>query len=94
MEYQQIENTLIKYNQAATDLFSVRTWWIALSETEQAKQYNIDRLVGQTERVLQSEFRGWMNEMQETLADLKKQQGEEQSSSAETEQSIDKTNKS
>lgn len=42
MEYQQIEDTLIKYNQLATDLFSVRTWWIALSETEQAKQYNID----------------------------------------------------
>ena len=94
MEYQQIESTLIKYNQSATDLFSVRTWWIALSETEQAKQYNIDQLVGQTERILQSEFRGWMKEMQETLADLKKQQGEEQFSSAETEQSIDKTNKS
>lgn len=91
MEYQQIENTLIKYNQAATDLFSVRTWWIALSETEQAKQYNIDRLVGQTEQTLQSEFRGWMKEMQETLADLKKQQGEEQSASPETESSIDKT---
>ena len=94
MEYQQIESTLIKYNQSATDLFSVCTWWIALSETEQAKQYNIDQLVGQTERILQSEFRGWMKEMQETLADLKKQQGEEQFSSAETEQSIDKTNKS
>jgi hypothetical protein len=93
MEYQQIESTLIKYNQSATDLFSVRTWWIALSETEQAKQYNIDQLVGQTERILQSEFRGWMKEMQETLADLKKQQGEEQSS-AETEPSIDKTKSS
>jgi hypothetical protein len=91
MEYQQIENTLIKYNQAATDLFSVRTWWIALSETEQAKQYNIDRLVGQTEQTLQSEFKGWLKEMQETLADLKKQQGEEQSSSPETEKSLDKT---
>ena len=90
MEYQQIENTLIKYNQAATDLFSVRTWWIALSETEQAKQYNIDRLVGQTEQTLQSEFRGWMKEMQETLADLKKQQSEAQSS-PETEKSTDKT---
>ncbi|BAP54615.1 hypothetical protein THII_0318 [Thioploca ingrica] len=94
MEYQQIESTLIKYNQSATDLFSVRTWWIALSETEQAKQYNIDRLVGQTERILQSEFRGWMKEMQETLADLKKQQGEEQSSPPETGQPADKTNKS
>jgi hypothetical protein len=94
MEYQQIENTLIKYNQAATDLFSVRTWWIALSETEQAKQYNIDRLVGQTEQTLQSEFRGWMKEMQETLADLKKQQSEEQSSLPETEKSTDKIKQS
>lgn len=86
LEYQQIEKNLLHYNQAATDLFNIRTWWIALSEEEQAKQTNIDLLVGQTEQVLQSEFKGWVREMQVALTNLKEKQSQAERPEAPTKQ--------
>ncbi len=74
LEYQQIEATLLKYNQAATDLANVRSWWIALSAAEQEEQSNIDMLVQQTERILFSEFSGWMQDMQDAFDALREQQ--------------------
>ncbi len=73
--YRQTENTLTKYNQAATDLLNVRNWWNALSAEEQARQINIDSLVEHTEQVLQSELDGWIQQMQNALAELRKGQG-------------------
>jgi hypothetical protein len=70
--FRQTENTLTKYNQAATDLANVRTWWNALSAEEQALQKNIDSLVEHTEQVLQSELDGWVQQMQNSLAELRK----------------------
>ncbi len=78
LEYQQTEKTLRQYNQAAIDLTNVRSWWVSLSAAEQAKQSNIDVLVGQTEQILHSEFSGWMQDMQEALNNLKEQQSEDE----------------
>ena len=72
--YKQTENTLTKYNQAATDLESVRSWWTALPPDDQAKQENLDTLVDHTEMVLQSELDGWVQQMQNALAELRKGQ--------------------
>ncbi len=74
LSYQQTENTLMKYNQAATDLDNVRSWWTALPAEEQAKQENINALVEHTEKVLQSELDGWVQQMQDALAELRKGQ--------------------
>jgi len=74
LEYQQIESTLLTYNQAATELANVRSWWIALSASEQEEQSNIDMLVQQTERILYSEFSGWMQDMQDAFDALREQQ--------------------
>lgn len=74
MGYRQIENTLTKYNQAATDLANVRAWWNGLSAEQQAQQTNIDSLVEHTEQVLQSELDGWVQQMQNALAELRKGQ--------------------
>ena len=73
--YRQTENTLTKYNQTATDLSGVRAWWDALSSEEQSRQANINSLVEHTERVLESELDGWIQQMQNALADLRKGQG-------------------
>ncbi len=73
--YRQMESTLTKYNQAATDLENVRAWWNALSAEQQASQVNIDSLVAHTEQVLQSELDGWIQQMQNALAELRKDQG-------------------
>lgn len=72
--YRQTESTLTKYNQTATDLANVKSWWEALSAEEQSQQININSLVDHTEQVLQSELDGWIQQMQNALADLRKGQ--------------------
>ena len=74
LEYQQIENTLMKYNHAATDLSNIQAWWTALASSEKTDQENIDKLVGNTEKTLQSELTGWVQRMEDALAELHKQQ--------------------
>lgn len=74
LSYRQTENTLMKYNQAATDLENVKSWWTALPAEEQAKQKNVTTLVDHTEQVLQSELDGWVQQMQNALAELRKDQ--------------------
>ena len=74
--YQQIENTLMKYNQAATDLVNVQGWWTALPLEERANQQNVDKLVEYTEKILASELTGWVQEMRDALAELRTQQAE------------------
>lgn len=74
LSYRQTESTLMKYNQAATDLDNVKSWWTALPAEDQGKQENVDALVDHTERVLQSELDGWVQQMQDALAELRKGQ--------------------
>ncbi|MGH9933127.1 MAG: DUF4231 domain-containing protein [Pyrinomonadaceae bacterium] len=76
LSYKQTENTLTKYNQAATDLENVKSWWTALPPAEQTKQESLDALVDHTERVLQSELDGWVQQMQNALAELRKGQAQ------------------
>jgi hypothetical protein len=70
--YRQTESTLTKYNQSATDLANVRAWWNALSPDDQLAAANRDLLVTHTEQVLQSNLDGWVQHMQNALADLHK----------------------
>jgi hypothetical protein len=84
LEYQQVEHTLMKYNQGATDLANVRTWWLAMSAEEQAIQENIDKLVSHTEKIVKSELAGWVQEMQDALAELRAKQTGESEDQAET----------
>jgi hypothetical protein len=74
LAYKQTESSLMKYNQVATDLANVKAWWTALSAEEQARPQNIDSLVEHTEQVLQSESDGWVQQMQNALASLRKDQ--------------------
>jgi hypothetical protein len=76
LNLEQTEITLTKYNQAATDLGNIKAWWTALPREEQAKQANVDALVDHTEQVLQSELEGWVQQMQNTLAELRKGQAQ------------------
>lgn len=82
LQYQRIEDKLMKYNQAAIGLVNVRSWWVALPPAQQAQQKNIDALVCNTEGILRSEFSSWVQEMQETMSELKKQQTSKQEEAA------------
>lgn len=79
LEYQQVENSLMKYNQAATDLANVKAWWTALSYKEKTDPKNTDMLVGNAEKILQSELLGWVQQMEDALAELRAQQVREYS---------------
>ncbi|MFQ5575575.1 MAG: DUF4231 domain-containing protein [Anaerolineae bacterium] len=69
LEIRRVEATLISYNQAATDLESIRIWWHAVELAGKTKE-NFDKLVRNTEGVLQSEHAGWEQEMRNALVEL------------------------
>ena len=66
----QVEDTLVAYNQAAANLEGIRIWWHALPDEDKAKQENKEKLVQNTEMVLQTELAGWVQEMRDALAEL------------------------
>ena len=79
LEYRQVENTLRNYNQAATDLANLRGWWTTLSPEEQEDLDKVNRLVMNTESVLQRELGGWVESMEDALADLRTERAGETS---------------
>lgn len=83
MKYQMLQESLPKYNQAAAALTNVRTWWISLSAAEQARKSNINLLVENTEGILRSEFSSWVQEMQDTIAEMQKEEEDEEEADAE-----------
>ena len=76
--YQQVENSFIQYNQAATNLGNIKSWWVSLEAEEQANQKNVDLLVEHTEKTLESELTGWVQHMQDALAELSAKQAEQE----------------
>lgn len=79
LQYQKVEEKLMRYNQTATDLMNVHNWWLALSAEEQANPDNIDKLVGQTEMSIHAEHATWVQEMQDALAEMRAEQTKEES---------------
>ncbi len=73
LEYRQIQNTIIQYNQAVTNLVSLQDWWISLSMDDKKNQENIDKLVDTAETVLNSELTGWVQQMQSPMAKIYEQ---------------------
>ncbi len=71
LEYRQVENTLLKYNQGMTNLENLKSWWDALPALEQARPASVDALVKHTEAILQGELTGWVQQMKDALADLR-----------------------
>ncbi|CAD5373217.1 conserved membrane hypothetical protein [Rubrivivax sp. A210] len=72
--YQQVETTLTSYNQTATDLDNILTWWTSLEPEEQAQRDNLDALVTHTEQVLADELAGWTQRMTDALEKLRETQ--------------------
>jgi hypothetical protein len=70
LEMDQVENALVQYNQALTGLRNIASWWKALSQWEKGRRRNIDLLVEQTEKTLEGELAGWVQQMQTALDKL------------------------
>jgi hypothetical protein len=73
LEYKQVENTLVQYQQTATALRNVEDWWIALPDTKKREAENFDQLVEQSESILQTEMMGWVQHMEDAQATLRKE---------------------
>jgi hypothetical protein len=71
LQYRQTEHTLIQYTQTSTSLENVKAWWTALSAHEQVAPKNAGKLVETTESILETEQRGWTQQMQDALAQLR-----------------------
>ena len=74
LAYRQTETTLMKYNQTASNLSNIKAWWNALPSAEQSKPPNTDFLVENTELILQTEMEGWVQQMENALTELRKDQ--------------------
>jgi hypothetical protein len=70
LESMQLEATIMLYNQAATTLEGIRAWWTALPPDQQVLRRNFDRLVERSERVMQAEHGGWVQQMQDAMTKL------------------------
>ena len=70
LEIDQVENSLVQYNIALANLRNVQTWWKGLTPWEKARPKNIDLLVDRSERALERETAGWVQQMQSTLDKL------------------------
>jgi hypothetical protein len=70
LQSEQVENSLIQYNQALVSLRNIDLWWKALSHWEKGRQANIDLLVDETEKTLEAENAGWVQTMQSALEKL------------------------
>lgn len=74
LEFRQLDATLTSYNQSASNLENILCWWHALSPEAQAKFENFEKLVENTEAVIQAESTGWVQEMRDALAGLYKEE--------------------
>ncbi len=70
LQADQSETTLVQYNQALTGLKNIAAWWKARSPWEKGRRKNIDLLVDQTEKILETETAGWVQQMQSALEKL------------------------
>ena len=74
LELDQVETSLVQYNMALVSLRNIECWWRALSPWEKERSRNIDLLVDQTEKALQLETAGWVQQMQSELDKLTEKQ--------------------
>ncbi|HSF49944.1 MAG TPA: DUF4231 domain-containing protein [Nitrososphaeraceae archaeon] len=70
LQYNQIENTLIKYNQALTQLNNIKAWWSILSEEQKKDPLNIDKLINATELTLVTEHQTWIKNIKDAVSKI------------------------
>jgi SMODS and SLOG-associating 2TM effector domain 1/Protein of unknown function (DUF4231) len=70
LQYNQIENILVKYNQAFTQLNNIKTWWSILSEEQKKDPLNIDKLINATESTLVTEHQTWIKNIKDAVSKI------------------------
>ena len=88
LEYRQTENTLMSYNQVASDLDNIKNWWLALSPAEKMDPDSKALLIEQSEGALANELSGWVRNMTDALAQIQERQAQLKEESLTHEQLI------
>ncbi len=70
LEFKRLDATLVGYNQTATNLENILCWWHALTPEAKADPNKIEKLVESSEKVIQVETTGWVQEMRDALGTL------------------------
>jgi hypothetical protein len=78
LEIEKVKEKLMRYNQTATDLANVESWWVALAVEERTDPANVDKLVDQTETTIHQEHAAWVQDMQDAMAELRAEQAAEE----------------
>lgn len=69
----QVDNTIVTYNQSATKLAGIERDWRALG-TAQLDPGAFEKLMNRSETVLTGELTGWVQQMSDTMHELKNKQ--------------------
>jgi len=90
LQYNQIENTLIKYNQSLNGLNNIQVWWASLTDNERNDIKNRDKLVNATEQILMMEHQVWVQNMKQAVSKIHKIEEEKTSHKIEEEKTSHK----
>jgi hypothetical protein len=72
--YLQVDNTIVTFNQSAAKLADLELRWQALSPAKRDEPAAFDDLVTSAEDVLATELTGWVQQMNDAMAELKNRQ--------------------
>lgn len=74
LEYVQVENNLMIYNQAISSLTDIKTWWSILPGDQMQKGENTQKLLDSAENIFQAEQNRWMQNMETAMENLRAKQ--------------------
>lgn len=74
LEYVQVENNLMIFNQAISSLTDIKTWWSILPADQMQKGENIQKLLDSAENIFQAEQNRWMQNMETAMENLREKQ--------------------
>jgi hypothetical protein len=77
MEYQQIENIVIMYNQSSTSLQELKSGWDVLPLKDRRNPEKIIFMVAKAEEILLSEHQQWLKNMEDAMANLRDKDSKE-----------------
>lgn len=72
--YLQVDNTIVTYNQTASRLAVLEREWRALSPEQQHEENAFKHLVSSCEAALATELSGWVQQMNDTMEDIRRNQ--------------------
>lgn len=78
LEYRQVENNLMIYNQAASSLNDIKSWWVILPPEQKENKEIVQKLLDSTEKALQGEQNRWLQNMESALEGLRAKRGEKE----------------